>query len=324
MTPMREESPLRSRTARRAGAVALALSLGTAAVALGFRGNEEPAAATRGDTTVTTIAGGPFEPSAVASVPGTNQMLFVDDGRSGELMLLELTTGGSQAGPVVPIPLGAEVTDPEGITSDGRHFYVVGSQSKKTGFDGDGLVRFTFDPATRKVAAVERIAGLKAWLAENVPELAGTAKRVGDDVLNIEGLAWDPRSQRLLLGLRAPQVGGDALIIPIRLADTTGAFSRSNLRFDGPAIRLPLGGGGIRSLEYDATRQAFNVIAGAGADEESRDFQVFHWSGDRDAPLQAMSTFSRDLKPEGFARTEIGGRMASVFVFDVGKFVVIY
>jgi hypothetical protein len=324
MTPMREEQPSPSRTARRATATALALSLCIAAGALGFRGNKEPAVSTRGDTTLTTITGGPFEPSGVAPVPGTNQMLFVDDGRPGEIMLLTLGTDGTQAGSVVPVPLGGDVTDPEGITSDGRHFYVVGSQSKKTGFDGDGLVRFTFDAGSRRVGGVERIAGLKAWLADNVPELAGTAKRIGDDVLNIEGLAWDPRKQRLLLGLRAPQVGGDALILPVRLADATGTFSRSNLRFDGPAIRLPLGGGGIRSLEYDATRQVFNVIAGAGADEESRDFQVFEWSGDTGAPLRRITTFSRDLKPEGFARSVIGGRTASVIVFDVGKFSVIY
>ena len=97
-----------------------------------------------------------------------------------------------------------------------------------------------------------------------------------------------------------------------------------NLRFDGPAIRLALGGGGIRSLEYDATRQTFNVIAGAGANEESRDFQVYEWSGETGAPARPTTTFSRDLKPEGFVRSVIGGRLASVIVFDVGKFSVIY
>jgi hypothetical protein len=324
MTSMRGSNALRSSRARRAAAAALVICLGTAAAALGLRGERNVPTPASSDTTVASIAGGPFEPSGVAHVPGTNQILFVDDGRSNEIMLMDLTANGSQAGSVVPISLGTEVTDLEGITFDGRHFYVVGSQSKKAGFEGDGLVRFTFDPATRRVGALEQVVGLKAWLADNVPELAGAAKKVGDDVLNIEGLAWDPGKRRLLLGLRAPQVGGDALVIPVRLADSSAALSRENLRFDGPTIRLALGGAGIRSIEYDEARKSFTLIAGAGPNEESRDFQVFEWSGEAGAPMRPMMTFSRDLKPEGFARAVIGGRSASVIVFDVGKFSVIY
>ena len=178
------------------------------------------------------IAGGPFEASGVVHVPGTSQLLFVDDGRPREIFLMELAPDGSQRGMALSVPLAADVTDLEGITSDGHHFYVVGSQSKKTGFDGDGLIRFTFDPKTRRADGVERIQGLKAWLAANVAELRGTERRVGDDVLNIEGLAWDPRGHRLLLGLRAPIVDGAALIVPIKLIDSTGSFSRENLRVD--------------------------------------------------------------------------------------------
>ena len=317
---MRGGNAFRQNKARRTLAAAVVICLGTAAVALGFRGERNVPTPALSDTTVASITGGPFEPSGVAHVPGTNQILFVDDGRSSEILLMDLTANGSQAGSVVPISLGADVTDLEGITFDGRHFYAVGSQSKKTGFEGDGLVRFTFDAATRRVSSLERVVGLKAWLADNVPELAGTAKKVGDDVLNIEGLAWDPAKRRLLLGLRAPQIGGDALVIPVRLADSSAALSRENLRFDGPTIRLALGGAGIRSIEYDEARKSFTVIAGAGANEESQDFQVFEWSGEAGAPMRPITSFSRDLKPEGFVRAVIGGRSAGVIVFDVGKF----
>ena len=103
------------------------------------------------------IAGGRFEASGVAHVPGSNQLLFVDDGRPREIFLMEITADGRQQGRAVPVSLAANITDLEGITSDGRHFYVVGSQSKTTGFEGDGLVRFTYDPATRKTDRVERI-----------------------------------------------------------------------------------------------------------------------------------------------------------------------
>lgn len=268
------------------------------------------------------IAGGTFEPSGVVHVAGTNQVLFVDDGRTREIFLMELASDGRQVGSAVSVPLGADVTDLEGITSDGRHIYVVGSQSKKSGFDGDGLVRFVFDPANRRTERVERIRGLKAWLAANVPELRGTERRVGDDVLNIEGLAWDPRGRRLLLGLRAPIVNGAALIVPIKLIDSTAAFSRENLRVDGATIHVRLDGAGIRGLEYDDRAGAFRLIAGAAANEETHRFRVLEWDGIAGSPSRELAAFDQRLKPEGIAPAVLGGRSVSVLVFDVGRFIV--
>jgi hypothetical protein len=200
---------------------------------------------------------------------------------------------------------------------------VVGSQSKKTGYDGDGLVRFTFDPSTGRADGVERIQGLKAWLATNVAELRGTETRVGDDVLNIEGLAWDPKRRRLLLGFRAPVVDGAALIVPIRLIDSTASFSRENLRVDGSTIRVDLDGAGIRGLEYDQHAAAFRIITGAGANEENREFRVVEWNGDSGAGLRDILSYDRRLKPEGITRLTLAGRPVSVVVFDVGSFVVV-
>jgi hypothetical protein len=268
------------------------------------------------------IAGGNFEASGVSHVAGTSGVLFVDDGRRREIFWMELDTAGRQRSAAVRVPLGADVTDLEGITSDGRRFYVVGSQSKHTGFDGDGLVRFRFDPQTRRTSEVERIRGLKAWLAGRVPELKGTARIPGDEALNIEGIAWDPARSRLLLGLRAPVVDGRALVIPLRLQDPAGPFSEANLRVDGPALRLPLEGAGIRSLEYDAGARAFRVITGAALNDENREFRILEWNGAdaAAAPLPVVATFPRSLKPEGITPAAIGDRQVSVLVFDVGRF----
>ena len=128
------------------------------------------------------IEGGNFEASGVAYVAESNQVLVVDDESEREVFVMELLPDGSQKRPVAPVALGADVTDPEGITFDGRHFYVVGSQSKRTGSDGDGLVRFAFDTRTREIGSVERIQGLKAWLASHVAELRGAERRSGDDM----------------------------------------------------------------------------------------------------------------------------------------------
>jgi hypothetical protein len=270
-----------------------------------------------------TIAGGHFEASGLAAVPGTDQLLFVDDDRTREIFVLTFDAAGLQRAPARSIPLGADVTDLEGVTTDGRYFYVVGSQSKHSGFDGDGLVRFRYDPASFAVTDVQAVRGLKAWLAANVPELSGAARRSGDRVLNIEGLAWDPVRKRMLLGLRAPLVKGHALVVPLRLRDEIGQFTADNLRLDGSAIRLDLGGTGIRGMEFDEETNSFHVITSSWVNRESKDFRLVEWDGVSIRPTREITTFSRRYKPEGIARTRLNGRSTSVVVFDVGLYTVL-
>jgi hypothetical protein len=151
-----------------------------------------------------------------------------------------------------------------------------------------------------------------------VTELHGTGAILGDDILNIEAVAWDPGSERLLLGLRAPVVDGHALVIPLKLTDRTAPLSAANLMVDGESIRLPLAGDGIRSLEYIDGR--FHLISGASLNTENRDFRIMEWDGATRAPmLKELGRVSRMLKPEGIAG---GSTQASqgLLVFDTGYF----
>jgi hypothetical protein len=270
------------------------------------------------------IAGGTFEPSGVIHVRDTAGVLFVDDGRHREIFWMELNPDGTQASPAVRVPIAADITDLEGITSDGARVYVVGSQSKKTGFEGDGLVRFRFDPRTRTTDGVERVRGLKAWLAAQVRELRGADTARGNRALNIEAVAWDPRARRLLLGLRTPVVDGHALVIPLTLRDPAGPFDVRNLQVaPGGAIRLPLGGAGIRSLEYDEHVSAFRLIADAGPGGGRGDFRIVEWDGRTGAAnLRDVVRYPRSLQPEGIARATLHGRPVSVVVFDTSRFAV--
>ena len=266
------------------------------------------------------IRGGAFEASGVVHVPSTSAVLFVDDGRNREVFWMELNADGSQRAPASALPLQADVTDPEGITHDGHSYYVVGSQSKDTGFDGDGLVRFRFDPATKRIDNVEKVLGLKRWLADNVAELRGTADKVGEAILNIEGLAWDPARTRLLLGLRAPVIDGEALVIAVKLRNPDGPLQVSNLMVEsGKAIRVALGGAGIRSIEFDRPTSAFRIIADAGRDKNSRDFRVLEWKGEG-STARELARYSSKLKPEGITPAELDGQPRTVIVFDTGRF----
>lgn len=272
---------------------------------------------------VTAFKGGIFEASGVAHVPGTNGVLFVDDGHTDEVFWMQLDESRDQLGAVRGIKLGASVVDLEGITTDGTHFYVVGSQSKSKGSEAAGLVRFKFNSAEQRIEGVETVTGLKRFLAENVAELRGMADtKYKDGGINVEGIAWEPRGGMLLLGLRSPVVDGHALVVPLRLRDPRGAFSADNLKVENAkAIRLPLGGAGIRSIEFDARQKAFRVLSGAAANSESADFKLWDWNGDASRPqLSEAGAFDRNLKPEGITRITSGGRDYTFIVFDTSGY----
>jgi hypothetical protein len=272
---------------------------------------------------MTAFSGGTFEASGVAHVPGTDAVLFVDDGRPNEIFLMRLGDDRKQEGEIKSIDIGTSIIDLEGITTDGGYYYVVGSQSKSKGADLVGLARFKFDAANQRTIGTESASGLKKFLADNVAELRGMENtKYNDGGINVEGIAWDPRNKRLLLGLRSPVVEGHALVIPLKLRDPQAAFSFDNLEVEGKkAIRLSLNGAGIRSIEFDESRRAFHVITGAGPNSEKMDFKFWEWSGNDVAPtLRESETFDRRLKPEGITRVSTGAQDFIFIVFDTSGY----
>ena len=112
-------------------------------------------------------------------------------------------------------------------------------------------------------------------------------------------------------------------MVPLKLQDPGGPFSQENLKVeDGKAIRLPLAGVGIRSIEFDERRKAFVIITGAAANNEKADFKLWEWNGDTSAPsLRETDTFNRKLKPEGVTRFSMGDRDFTFIVFDTSGYV---
>ena len=158
---------------------------------------------------------------------------------------------------------------------------------------------------------------------DNVAELREQGDRKSKDGgINIEGVAWDPRQGKLLLGLRSPIVDGEALLVPLKLRDPRGEFSIDNLQVEGSkAIRLSVGGLGIRGVEYDGRANIFRVISGAAEDQKLTDFGLWEWNGN-DKPRQTK-TFDKTLKPEGVARATSGKRDFTIVVFDAGGYTTI-
>src|SRR5829696_5349028 len=62
---------------------------------------------------MTAFTDGTFEASGVAHVPGTETVLFVDDGRPNEVFWMRLGEDGKQAGSIKPVALRTSIIDLE-------------------------------------------------------------------------------------------------------------------------------------------------------------------------------------------------------------------
>jgi hypothetical protein len=290
--------------------VTRSLSLVFVAAAAAFAASTDPPP---DSIEVLTLAEGTFfEASGATRVPGGEGLLFVDDGRPRHVLRATFAPGGRKIDRIEPIALDGTIADPEGITNDGTWVYVVGSQSRG-GNKGADLVRFHFDPQRGTTSQLEALSGLPALLS-TVPEIASARGKKRTE-LNIEGLAWDAGRKELLLGLRAPLSGEDALVVPLSLGP--GPLARETVRV-GAARRVPLGGRGIRSIEQ-APEGGFLIVAGGVTGLGQ--FSLFSWDGSG-AP-RLLRDFPVALKPEGVVRLSVAGRPVTVLLGDSGHYAVL-
>jgi len=290
-----------------AHALAAAAVLFVAAVALA-----------QGPGPIHAIPGGPFEASDVVVAPDGKGVLFVDDASADAIFWMDFAADGSSRSAPVRIPLGVSVEDPEGLTTDGRYVYVVGSQSRGKLSRGAGLVRFRLD-AARAVQGVEEVDELGALLTAAAPDLLGNRDGRKKAALNIEGLAWDAKRGRLLLGLRAPLDGGQAVLLPVRLRDASGPFAAANLLVEQP-VRLDLGGAGVRAIEADADG-GFWLIAG-GSIGNPIPSRLVRWDGNGSAVV-SVATLPRHLKAEGIVRAKVAGKTVSLVLCDTSQYLLL-
>lgn len=127
-----------------------------------------------------------------------------------------------------------------------------------------------------------------------------------DEGLNIEGLAAGADGRSLLLGLRNPRPGGQALVVPLlnpREMLVEGANARLgepillDLRVRRRGVVLSLG---VRSMEYDPAARSYLLVAGPA--DEQRVFALFRWSGDpADRPRFLLDPTAAIARFERFA-----------------------
>jgi pSer/pThr/pTyr-binding forkhead associated (FHA) protein len=258
------------------------------------------------------------EASGVAFAPGLNGVLFVADSSEGEAHWMQLDENGKQVGSIKAIPLNVSFKDPEALTYGNSFFYLVTSQSDPKGGAKNAIVRFDINPETRTLRGQpEVIADFRSFLLQNVTTITASGAPDGaQGGLNIEGIAWDPNNERLLLGLRSPQIGDQAALVPLKLRDPRGPFTRENLKVDQPGvIILPLDRQGVRDITYDAHLRSFLIISGAPETAPRAEFGLWEWDGKEPAKPNKLMALEEGMKPEGVTSVTINGRS---YVFVVG------
>ena len=165
----------------------------------------------------------PFNASGVVQV-GPDRFVFVDNNDPSALFELALLPDGTLSEriwrrPLVGVAEG-QLLDPEGLGAvdlDGEAFLIAASSlcvrnDNPPGRQrvNDGLVRIRYTP--RGDLHAEAMDGFRAWLLTHEPSLAKSGEREPDSGgLNIEGVAWDPRTRALLFGQRGPARSRDVL-----------------------------------------------------------------------------------------------------------------
>ncbi|MFN7828476.1 MAG: DUF3616 domain-containing protein [Acidobacteriota bacterium] len=272
-----------------------------------------------------------FEASGAASRPGAtgaNGLLLLSDRGADPLFWMALDDEGSQRGPLQAIPIptlpGDEFSDPEALTYGNSYYYLLGSQSDPIDPRQHRLVRFDFDPAKREVRGlVESIGNLRDLLLNGIPEIALTGARPGSvGGLNAEGLAWDPNHERLLIGLRSPLIGDQAILVPLKMRDPRGPFDQTNIELIEPRlIILPLDGQGVRDLTYDPILKSFLILSGPPENRPEDNFNIWEWNGQKDGHPRRLLTLDGQRRPEGIASLSINGRNTLFITGDTGSYV---
>ena len=287
----------------------------------------------------------PHNASEVVPI-GDSRLLFCDNNIGNALLELRLAPDGSMACPLIErLIRGIEdgvIDDIEGIAlvenASRKYIFALPSLSlkqrkkarKKKSKQGkltaprSALLRILIDKDDQLQA--EMIPDFRSWLIERAPELGKAHNYLPDSGgLNIEGLAWDPAHQALLLGVRTPVRNGRPLILRVRLKSPDGALTTDNFEML-PAITLQLKDvgeeQGIRAMEYDPSRNLFLIVIGNSTSASKAPFSLYTWDGNEQGVVRRHKRirFHKRMKVEGVTHATIGGRGAIVFVDDAGGY----
>ena len=207
--------------------------------------------------------------------------------------------------------------DLEGLTVDSEEWiYAITSHSRtlngKRRNDREQLVRFRLRDGG--ITDFKVIRGLRKRISKRHDLLKGSAKLRDvkrNQGFNIEALSFDPGGKKMLIGMRGPLYGEDAIIVTL---ENPNAVFESNAKpkISKQLITLDFGGGGIRAMCYDPMTDGYLIITR----KQGKRFKLWLWSGDPDAsPRRVKIKGTKNLRQaEGITPVRIGGKPAGILI----------
>jgi hypothetical protein len=267
-----------------------------------------------------------YEPSGVQQLPD-GRFVVVEDESAHPLDVFSLQPDGQ----VTEQPLYrssllswastnralGELEDLEAVAVDdqGRVYAITSHSRKGNGKRAAGreqLVRFGLDGD--QVVDIQVFRGLRKKITAQHKPLKDAAK-VRDvknsGGFNIEGLSFDAAKQNLLIGLRSPLAGSNAIIVVME--NPHAVFDHDEEpRISDRLIELDLAGGGIRAISYDPHLGGFLIISR----KPDKSFKLWLWGGDADESPQRLRIPSvKNLRQaEGVTPVRLNGRPAGILI----------
>ena len=229
--------------------------------------------------------------SGIACISPKRCLIGADEGAAVQVVALSREDRTLRVLATVPLLGSSEEMDIEAIAAEGDCYYIAGSHgvAKNSGVRQPSrytICRLRADPTTGLPAdgAAVTVGSLAAILENDATLGPHFARPLQQKGVNIEGLAV--REGRLFVGLRSPNLDGDAFVVEVAADDVFAKATQPAYTLH----RLKLGRGlGIR--EIVAAREGFLLIAGnAGSEpsnaypqavdyEKGRGYSLFRWSG---------------------------------------------
>jgi len=201
------------------------------------------------------------------------------------------------------------------VDEHGRVYAITSHSRKENGKRDDKreqLVRFGLEG--EQVVDFQVLRGLRKKISKQHGSLKD-ATRIRDvkdgDGFNIEGLSFDADKQSLLIGLRSPLAGENAIVIVMENPQTVFDHDEKP-RISDRLIELDLAGGGIRAMCYDPHLGGFLIISR----KPEKSFKLWLWSGDADeSPQRLRIPDIKNLRQaEGVTPVLMDGRPVGILI----------
>ncbi len=267
-----------------------------------------------------------YEPSGVQQLPD-GRFVVVEDEAAHPMGVFSLAADGQVAEQPLyrqsmfswssPNRALSALEDLEAMALDGQgRVYAITSHSRKEkGKRADKreqLARFRLDG--EQIVDFKVLRGLRKEITAQHRSLKRAAKirDVKDDGgFNIEGLSFDAEKRNLLIGLRSPLAGSNAIVVLFE--NPEAVFDRDeDPRISNKLIELDLAGGGIRALTYDPHLGGYLIVSR----KRNKAFKLWLWSGDAsESPRRLRIPGVKNLRrAEGITPVRLDGRPVGILI----------